>query len=148
MVDGTGFSTSLLATSYRGAGTVTSSRSHSRALRVQARYLRAHPHIAGEEETSFNLRWQQGRSAGEPSLDSDGHPILRLEETGSFVELSLCRENLLGGLSPFQLVQPLLIMRTEEELCSGSPRASQSDIESDWKLLQQSRPGCSQYPIL
>jgi hypothetical protein len=95
-------------------------------------------HTTAEEEAAANtLKWQKVRATAEPSLDENGHPILRLKEADSTVELGLCRENLLRE-SPPQLVQELLITRLEEELGAGAPRASQSDVENDWKLLQKS----------
>jgi hypothetical protein len=94
---------------------------------------------AAEEEAVANtLKWQKVRATAEPGLDGNGHPVLRLQETDSTVEIGLCRENLLRGQSPPQLVQELLITRLEDELGPGAPRASQSDVENDWKLLQKS----------
>jgi hypothetical protein len=75
---------------------------------------------------------------GEPSLDENGQPLLRLAGEGATVEIGLCRENLLSEQSPPRLVQQLLITRLEEQLRSSSPRASASDVARDWKLLQQS----------
>jgi dihydrofolate reductase len=63
---------------------------------------------------------------------------LRLQEADATVELGLTRENLLREPSPPQLVQQLLITRMEQELGAGSARASQGDVENDWKLLQKS----------
>jgi hypothetical protein len=94
---------------------------------------------AAEEEAAASLlKWQKLRATGEPSLDQNGQPILRFQEADATVEIGLTRENLLNEPSPPQLVQQLLITRMESELAAGSPRASHSDVENDWKLLQKS----------
>jgi len=93
---------------------------------------------AAEEEAAANSQWQKVRATGEPRLDENGQPVLRLQEADAIIETGLTRENLLREQSPPQLVQQLLITRMEEELGAGSPRVSQSDVENDWKLLQKS----------
>jgi hypothetical protein len=93
--------------------------------------------VAEDQDSSKANQWERAMSAGTPTLDRNGRLALRLEEGDQTVEIGLCRENLLSDRSSPELVQDLLINRLEEQLRSGSPRASASDIQSDWKLLRQ-----------
>ncbi len=94
--------------------------------------------LASEEFRAHDIKWRKVRADAEPSVDQQGKPVLRLLEAESTIEIGLCRENLLEEQTPPQLVQQLLITRLEDLLRPGSPsRASQTDVENDWKLLQQ-----------
>jgi len=94
--------------------------------------------LASEEFRAHDIKWRKVRADAEPSVDQQGKPVLRLQEAESTIEIGLCRENLLEEQTPPQFVQQLLITRLEDLLRPGSPsRASQTDVENDWKLLQQ-----------
>jgi hypothetical protein len=95
--------------------------------------------LATEELAAPNMRWRKVLAVAEPSVDHNGKPVLRLQEAESTIEIGLCRENLLDQQTPAQFVQQLLITRLEDLLGPGSPsRASQAEVDNDWKLLQQS----------
>lgn len=94
--------------------------------------------LASEELQAHDIKWQKVRADAEPRVDQQGKPVLRLQEAESTFEIGLCRENLLDEQTPPQFVQQLLITRLEDLLRPGTPsRASQTDVENDWKLLQQ-----------
>ncbi len=89
-----------------------------------------------EEAAATDVKWKHVQTAAEPGLDKAGLPIFRVQEGDFSFEVGLARGNVLHSSAPPQIVQQLLITRLEEELRSAS-HSSQSDIESDWKLLQQ-----------
>jgi hypothetical protein len=89
-----------------------------------------------EEASSTEDRWKNLQAAAEPALDENGSPVLRVEEGHVNYEVGLSHANLLNSSAPPQLVQQLLIVRLEDEL-RETAHASQSDLQSDWKLLQQ-----------
>jgi hypothetical protein len=94
--------------------------------------------LASEEFAATDMKWRKVRAVAQPSVDENGKPVLRLQEAESTIEIGLCRENLLDQQTPPQFVQQLLITGLEDLLPPGSPsRASQAEVENDWKLLQQ-----------
>ena len=82
--------------------------------------------------------WQKFAAQTEPQLDATGRPFLlaRAEETTT--QIGICRDNALRMSAPAQLVEGLLFARLDQELKSKKPaHASERQIESDFKLLQQ-----------
>jgi len=85
-------------------------------------------------------RWAQLEARGEPQLDEDGRPVLRMRIGEESVDVGIARNNILST-SAAPLAQELLAARLREELRrSGDPRASASEVMSDWNLLQQLLP--------
>jgi hypothetical protein len=57
------------------------------------------------------------------------------------VDVGIARQNVLNDGTPPDLAKELLAARLQEELrSSDSPRASQSQVMSDWTLLRQVLP--------
>lgn len=80
--------------------------------------------------------WFQLQAAGEPQLDEDGRPVLRLRMGENFVAVGIARENILSA-SPV-LARELLTARLQMELRrGGDPKASGAEVMSDWKQLRQ-----------
>jgi hypothetical protein len=86
--------------------------------------------------------WPQLETRAQPDLDSSGHPMLQIEVSGRNVKMGICRANALRTSAPPELLEQLLLTRLDQELKPGTPpRASEREIEDDWKLLQRSLSG-------
>ena len=82
-------------------------------------------------------RWQHLQANAEPGLDADGRPTLEVRMDGEVVNLGVSRENIVNGSTSPALAEQLLAARLRLELERGEPKASESDVSSDWKLLQR-----------
>jgi hypothetical protein len=82
----------------------------------------------------------EGLQGAEPQLDEDGKPELRVRYGESFVNVGIVRDNILNTTAPPNLTEGLLTARLQTELRRGDPRASGSDVLSDWRLLRQIAP--------
>jgi len=73
-----------------------------------------------------------------PDLDAEGQPILRLDKGEISERLGVSASNIFAADAPPLLTQHLLEARLRAELRRGSPpKASESDVERDWQLLQR-----------
>jgi hypothetical protein len=72
---------------------------------------------------------------GEPRLDEDGRPTLRLRVDGEPVDVGISRDNI--AADPPDMASELMAARLKIELRRGDPKASASQVMDDWKLLQQ-----------
>ena len=82
--------------------------------------------------------WQKFAARTEPQLDAAGQPFLQARREDTTTQIGICRDNALRMSTPPQLVEGLLFARLEQELKSKKPaHASEQQIESDFKLLQQ-----------
>jgi hypothetical protein len=116
------------------------------------------PPIGAEDRRSYELELSHLKSAqlsrfpnerseknfarmlnnGVPAFDADGRPILQLRIGDEAINLGVAEGNLLSGEATQQLSEDLLEARLEQELRRGNPpKVSESDVEHDWKLLQQ-----------
>jgi len=85
--------------------------------------------------------WAHLENSSEPQLDEFGRVTLRVQMDEQWVDVGIARQNVLNGGTPPDLAKELLAARLQEELrSSDSPRASQSQVMSDWTLLQQVLP--------
>ena len=85
-------------------------------------------------------RWAQLEANGEPQLDEDGRPVLRVRIGEESVDVGIARNNILPTSAP-PLAQELLAARLQEELRrGGDPKASTAEVMSDWNLLRQLLP--------
>jgi len=92
--------------------------------------------IAHEEKT-----WESLQSEAEPELDAEGRPMLKVHVGNDSVDMGIARDNVLTSSAPSALTEKLLTARLREELKRGSaPKASETEIDSDWELLQQVLP--------
>jgi hypothetical protein len=85
--------------------------------------------------------WAHLENDSQPQLDEDGHLTLRVLMDAQWVDVGIARQNVLNDGTPPDLAKELLAARLQEELrSSDSPRASQSQVMSDWTLLRQVLP--------
>src|SRR5580698_2117277 len=85
--------------------------------------------------------WAHLEKDSQPQLDEDGHLTLRVLMDAQWVDVGIARQNVLNDGTPPDLAKELLAARLQEELrSSDSPRASQSQVMSDWTLLRQVLP--------
>jgi hypothetical protein len=84
--------------------------------------------------------WARLEVDGEPRLDQDGRPALRLRVDGEPVDIGISRENIAGA--PPEVASELMAARLRMELQRGSDsHASATQVMDDWKLLQQFTSG-------
>jgi hypothetical protein len=85
--------------------------------------------------------WRRLEADAEPELDRAGAPVLQVRVGEDIVNVGISRENVLSTPGSPELSQELLEARLREELRrSASSKTSESDVISDWKLLQQVTP--------
>lgn len=81
--------------------------------------------------------WRKLQAMAAPQLDASGEPFLKAELDGEIIQVGLSRSNALRLAATPELVQGLMITRLDNELKTRKPRASEQQVASDWKLLQQ-----------
>ncbi len=80
--------------------------------------------------------WLQMQAAADPEFDETGKPVLRMHVGEDVVALGISRDNILNTFP--SLGRGLVLARLQMELRNGpEPRASEADVTSDWKLLDQ-----------
>jgi len=85
--------------------------------------------------------WDDLERGAEPQLDPEGRPMLRVRVGEKFVDVGISRENILSSPDPANLAENLVAARLAMELRrGGEPKASGSDVISDWHLLHQLMP--------
>ncbi|HLW87934.1 MAG TPA: hypothetical protein VKR57_05540 [Terriglobales bacterium] len=85
--------------------------------------------------------WAHLENSSEPQLDEAGRVTLLMQMDEQWVAVGIARENVLNDGTPPDLAKELLAARLQEELRpSDSPRASQTEVMNDWKLLRQVLP--------
>jgi hypothetical protein len=85
--------------------------------------------------------WESLRQDAEPELDPEGRPMLKMRVGNDSVDVGVARDNILSTPAPPALTGELLAARLHEELKRGdAPKASQTEVSSDWDLLQQVLP--------
>ena len=86
--------------------------------------------------------WAHLENSSEPQLDEDGRVTLRVQtDDEQWVDVGIARRNILKDGTPPDLAKELLAARLQEELrSSDSPRASQTDVMSDWNMLREVLP--------
>ena len=84
--------------------------------------------------------WKQVQAEAKPGFDDSGRPILEVRDGEKLVDVGISRENILTSSDSAVLEQELLAARLREELRRGPDKISESDVVSDWKLLQRTLP--------
>ena len=85
--------------------------------------------------------WAHLENSSEPQLDGYGRVTLRVQMNEEWVDVGIARENVLHDGTPPDLAKELLAARLQEELRSSeSPRASQTEVMTDWKMLREVLP--------
>jgi hypothetical protein len=112
---------------------LTAAQRHSYQNLVQATTRR-------EVETEALPPWRKIETASEVSLDAQGRPVLQVVLEGRVVPVGICRDNALRISGSPELIEGLVLARIETELKLKHPiRASESEIRSDWNLLEAAR---------
>jgi len=87
-------------------------------------------------------KWRRLLRNTAPDLDAEGRPVLRVHRGEEMVSVGVAGSNILAEDAPEPLTQQLLEARLRAELRRGSaPKASESDVERDWNLLQKAING-------
>jgi hypothetical protein len=90
-------------------------------------------------EKNIDKQWERLQSKAKLEFDDQGRPVLQMEVDGERVQIGVAADNIFSGNAPSQLVRELLEARLHSELRRQSPAGiSQSEVERDWKLLEQS----------
>ncbi|MGA8762101.1 MAG: hypothetical protein WB562_04345 [Candidatus Sulfotelmatobacter sp.] len=110
-----------------------------RAFQSELRHLLA-------SQTSSDAKgykaWGRLQGNASPGLDAEGRPLLQVKSGENLVSVGISAENILEEGAVPELTQQLLQARLQQELRRGAPpKASESDIERDWELLQQAMNG-------
>lgn len=90
-----------------------------------------------ESSTLPEGKWPRLEASAEPQFDAAGLPVLRLRVGDNPVEVGLARENIVSASESPEIAQHLLLVRLREELRRTTPKASQSDVHSDLRLLEE-----------
>jgi len=92
-----------------------------------------------EDEIALGAaKWPKLEAGGEPLLDDDGIPVLRLRLGDNPVAVGLARKNIVTESESLEGARQLLLARLREEL-RRSTRTSNSDVGNDLQLLQTLR---------
>ena len=119
---------------------LTAAQRHSYQNLVQATKRR-------EVESEVLPTWPNIETASQVSLDAEARPVLRVLLEGRVVPVGICRANALRISGSPELVEGLVLARMETELKPKNPiRTSESQLRSDWKLLEAAR-GASQAAV-
>jgi hypothetical protein len=97
---------------------------------------------SGDGKTWRNEKmWRRLEADAEPELDRAGAPVLQVRLGEQLVDVGIARENVLSTTGSPELSQELLQARLREELRrSAASKTSESDVISDWNLLQKVTP--------
>ncbi len=118
-----------------------------RSYQLELNHLVADPESAGD--IIANESWRRLLRNATPDLDADGHPVLRLHVGDEIMSVGVASNNIFANPSGIadpdaskEFAQRLIEARMRAELRRGSaPKASESDVARDWKLLQRARNG-------
>jgi hypothetical protein len=107
-----------------------------RSYQLELSHLTAEP--AFESNAARAEKWSRLLRNASPDLDAQGRPVLRIRAGDEVLRVGLSASNILSGDAPEPLTQELLEARLRSELRRGNPpKASESDIERDWNMLQK-----------
>jgi hypothetical protein len=97
---------------------------------------------SGDGKTWRNEKmWRRLEADAEPELDRAGAPVLQVRVGERLVDVGIAPENVLSTPGSPELSQELLQARLREELRrSAASKTSESDVISDWNLLQKVTP--------
>jgi hypothetical protein len=97
-----------------------------------------YPETSGQ---NADKAWEKLQSKAIYDFDDQGRPVLRMQVGDSLVQIGASADNVLSGSASPQLVRQLLEARLQSELRHKSVLGvSETEIDRDWKLLQQTMP--------
>ena len=112
-------------------------REDRRAYQLQLKHFLAgaYPEKPGQNADKV---WEKLQSKAKTGVDDQGRPVLQVQVGDSIVQVGVAADNVLNGNAPPQLVRQLLEARLQSELRSRSSQGiSETEVDRDWKLLQQ-----------
>jgi hypothetical protein len=108
-----------------------------RAFQSELHHLQTEP---ARESGAKVEKWAHLFRDSAPDFDAEGRPVLRIQTGDEVVSVGVASSNIMDNAAGDRLIQELLEARLHAELRrGGSPKVSESDVERDWNLLQQSR---------
>lgn len=108
-----------------------------RSYQMELKHLVAQD-SSGLKSERVDKVWGRMVSKAVPELDAGGRPVVQIRNGSQIVNVGVSAENVLADTPSPQLTQQLLEARLQEELRRGAPpKASESDVERDWRLLRQ-----------
>ncbi len=112
-------------------------REDRRAFQEQLKHFMAGADPEGSDHNP-DKSWEKLQSKAVYDFDDQGRPVLRVQVGENLVEIGASADNILSGSASPQLVRQLLEARLQSELSHKSAIGlSETEIERDWKLLQQ-----------
>jgi hypothetical protein len=115
-------------------------REDRRALQEQFKHYMAgvYPETTGQ---NADKSWERLQSKAVYDFDEQGRLVLRVQVGDNLVQIGASADNVLSGSASPQLVRQLLEARLQSELRHKSMLGvSETEIDRDWKLLQQAMP--------
>jgi hypothetical protein len=117
-----------------------------RSYLIEMKHLVADP--ASPTRSVKAEKWAYLFRNATPDFDGEGRPVLRIQRGGELVSVGISSSNIFAGDAPQPLTRQLLEDRLHAELQRGSsPKVSESDIASDWELLQRARNNSGAEPV-
>ena len=112
-------------------------REDRRAYQEELKHLLAGAYPESSPE-KIEKEWGKLQSRARTDVDGQGRPVLQLHLGERSIEIGATADNILEGDAPPELVRQLLEARLQSELRHGSAHGvSETEVERDWKLLQQ-----------
>lgn len=112
-------------------------REDLRAYQQELKHLLAGAYPEGSGQ-KVDKNWERLQSKAKTDVDDQGRPVLHMQVGENSVKIGASADNVLNGSAPPQFVRQLLEARLESELRHGAQHGvSESEIERDWNLLQQ-----------
>ncbi len=111
-------------------------REDRRAYQLQLKHFLAGAYPEKPRQNT-DKAWERLQSKAKTGVDDQGRPVLQVQMGDSTVQIGMAVDNLLDGNAPPQLVRQLLEARLQSELRRRSSQGiSESEVDRDWKLLQ------------
>jgi len=101
---------------------------------LKHRLAGADPESSGD---NVEKEWEKLQSRAHADLDDQGRPVLQIRLGDRSIQIGATADNVSAGNAPPQLVRQLVEARLHSELRHNAHGISESEVERDWKLLQQ-----------
>jgi hypothetical protein len=93
---------------------------------------------ASADSGSAGGNWEGVQSVGEPAVDAEGQPVIKITSGDDLEQVGIARSNVLSASEPSQLAAKLVEARLRQELRrSASSKTAQTDVANDLALLRQ-----------
>jgi hypothetical protein len=117
-----------------------------RSYLIEMKHLVADP--ASPTRSVKAEKWAYLFRNATPDFDGEGRPVLRIQRGEEVVSVGISSSNIFAGDEPQPLTRQLLEARLHAELRRGSvPKVSESDVATDWDLLQRARNNTGAEPV-